>query len=403
MPAFEEARRLILDPLTLLVPEPVILHESLGRVMAEALIASWSLPSYDNSAMDGFAVCTEDCSEGAILRLCGVSHAGSPAPPLEPGGAIKIMTGAPIPAGCDAVIPWEDIEESSGEIKIKTPVCKYQHIRRAGEDVQKGEEILARGTVIRPAEINMLASSGKVSVTVYRRPKVAIVVTGDELIEAGEPLEPGKVINSNELSLAAAVKECGAIPVLLGIARDTHASHIEKMTEGLKADVLITSAGVSTGTRDLVREILMTLGMKLIFHGVDMKPGGPTCFGLQDGRPIFCLPGNPVASLVTFEELVRPALLKMMGHRKVLKPLLPAILQEKVQKRPGKTLFLRVQLVTVGGKRLAYSAGNQKTGMLKTMVRSDGLAMLPADGTVFSPGDEIQVHLLSGENEMLEA
>ncbi len=403
MPAFEEARRLILDHVIPMASESVNLLDAGGRVLAETVTSSYDLPNYDNSAMDGFAVHTEDCRKGVTLRISGSLHAGSESFVLEPGCVAKIMTGAPIPAGCDAVIPLEEVEEKAGEIRIKTTVCKHQHIRFSGEDVKKGEVILSPGTPIRPAEISMLASCGRTSVAVYRQPRVAILVTGDELIEAGDPMMSGKVVNSNGLSLAAAVKECSAIPVSLGIARDTHADHIEKMTEGLKADVLITSAGVSTGTRDFVREALAALSMEPVFEKVAMKPGEPTCFGMRGEKPVFCLPGNPVASLVTFEELVRPALLKMMGHRRVLRPLFPAIVQEEIQKKSGKTVFLRVQLAVVQGKRVAFSAGSQKTGMLKTMIRSDGLAVLPADRTVFSPGEEIQVHLLSDNGDMLEA
>ena len=190
---------------------------------------------------------------------------------------------------------------------------------------------------------------------------------------------------------------------MLGVARDNHASHLEKMLEGLKADVLITSAGVSAGERDLVREVLAELGMRQIFRWVDISPGAPTCFGVKNGKPIFSLPGNPVASMITFEEFVRPALLKMMGHQRVLKPLLRAILQEGARKRAGKIKFLRVRLESVGGKLLAYSAGDQNTGILKTMLLADGLAVLPAERVSFSAGDEVEVHRISEDAEMLEA
>jgi molybdopterin molybdotransferase len=301
------------------------------------------------------------------------------------------------------VVPLEDAEEHDGYVHIARPVSGNQHIRFAGEDVRCGEVILASGTVIRPPEISALASCGKATVAVYRRPRVAILSTGDELIEIGEPPARGKVVDSNGISLAAAVRECGAIPVILGIARDNHASHLEKMTVGLRADVFVTSAGVSVGERDLVREVLADLGMRQIFYGVDMRPGAPTCFGLKDKTPVFCLPGNPVASMIVFEEFIRPALLKMMGHRRVLKPFLRAILQDRVRKKPGKIRFLRVRLESAQGKWLAYSAGEQSTGRLKTMLRADGIALLPADQTAFSPGDEVDVHVISTETEMLEA
>ncbi len=402
MPSFEEARRLILENITRLAPERVGLLESFGRVIAEDMVAPWDMPACDNSAMDGYAVRSADCP--ASLRITGFVPAGAVAAgPVEAGCAIKIMTGAPVPAGCDTVVPFEDAEERGGEVRIATPVTPGQHIRRAGEDVRQGEIVISSGRVIRAAEISMLASCGQVRVMVYRQPTVAILSTGDELLEAGEPLLPGKVVDSNGMSLAAGVLGCGATPAILGIARDNRASHRQKMSEGLKADALITSAGVSAGERDLVREVLAELGMKQVFRRVDIAPGAPTCFGLRDGTPIFCLPGNPVASMITFEEFVRPALLKMMGHRRVVKPLVSAILQEEVRKKRGKVKFLRVRLESAGGKLLAYSSGDQNTGILKTMLEADGLAVLPADRVSFSAGDEVEVHRLSEDAEMLEA
>jgi molybdopterin molybdotransferase len=248
----------------------------------------------------------------------------------------------------------------------------------------------------------MLASFGKAYLPVYRKARVAILSTGDELIELGEPLQAGRIINSNAFSLAAAVMEIGAHPVIVGIARDNRESHREKMLEGLKADALITSAGVSAGDRDLVREILAELGVEQVFWRVDIKPGGPTAFGMKDGKPVFSLPGNPVSTMVTFEEFVRPALLRMMGHKRVIKPFVRAVLQSKARKKSGKINFLRVKLASENGRYLAYSSGDQHTGILKTMLMADAIAVLPADRSDFSPGEEVDVHILSGNVELLE-
>ena len=207
---------------------------------------------------------------------------------------------------------------------------------------------------------------------------------------------------SNAYALAAAVREIGGVPVLLGIARDDPGPMREKLVEGLKADALITSAGVSVGDRDFVRDVLGELEVRQLFHQGKVTPGGPTAFGLQAGKPVFALPGNPVSSLVIFEEMVRPALLKMMGHRRVLKAPVTAILQEPLTKKPGKVHLQRVRLEGSGGGWRAYSAGDQNSGILKTLLRADGLAMLPAEATSFAPGDELRVHLLSGEVEMME-
>jgi molybdopterin molybdotransferase len=403
MPSFEEARRLILDSITPLASERVELLESLGRVTAEDIVSPWNLPSCDNSAMDGYAVRSADCQQPANLRITGFVPAGAVATgPVDAGCAIKIMTGAPIPSGGDTVVPFEDTEERGDQVCIIVPVVRGQHIRFAGEDVRCGETVIASGRVLRAAEISMLASCGRKLVSVYGKPTVAILSTGDELLEAGEPLTLGKIVDSNGMSLAAGVRGCGATPVMLGIARDNHASHLQKMSEGLKADAFITSAGVSAGERDLVREVLAELGMKQLFRRVDIGPGAPTCFGLRDGKPIFCLPGNPVASMITFEEFVKPALFKMMGHRRVLKPLVRAILQEEARKKPGKIKFLRVRLESVGGKLLAYSSGDQNTGILKTMLMADGWAVLPSERVSFSAGDEVEVHIISEDAEMLE-
>jgi molybdopterin molybdotransferase len=403
MPTFEEARRKILQNVTTLGIERVSLLDALGRVIAGDIIAPWDMPCFDNSAMDGFAVRAVDCLSSAALRITGYIPAGGAATdPLETGCAIRIMTGAPIPQGCDAVVPVEETAESGDQVGIRGEVAAGQHIRFRGEDVKTGETIIAAGTVIRPPEISMLASFGKAFLPVYRKARVAILSTGDELIELGEQMTSGRIINSNAWSLAAAVMEIGALPLILGIARDNPESHREKMLEGLKADALITSAGVSAGDRDLVRDILAELGVEQLFWRVDIKPGGPLAFGMKDGKPVFSLPGNPVSTMVTFEEFVRPALLRMMGHKRVIKPFVRAVLQSKARKKPGKINFLRVKLTTENGRYLAYSSGDQNTGILKTMLMADAIAVLPADRTEFSPGEEVDLHILSGNVDMLE-
>jgi molybdopterin molybdotransferase len=384
--------------------ERVELLDSLGRVLGEDIVAPWNIPLCNNSAMDGYAVQAADCTVvPASLRVTGYIPAGGDVPgPVDPGCAIRIMTGAPLPPGCDAVIPVEETDGGREFVTVTSPVTPRQHIRFAGEDVRGGETIMPAGTLIRPAEISMLASCGKVFVPVFRRARVAILSTGDELIEPGEPLTSGKIINSNALSLAAAVREAGAVPIILGIARDNADSHREKIREGLTADVLITSAGVSAGDRDLVRDILGELGVAQVFWRVDIKPGGPTAFGLYQGKPVFSLPGNPVSTMVTFEEFVRPALLRMMGHRRVFRPFVKAVLQGEARKKPGKINFFRVKLAFENGRYLAYSSGDQNTGILKTMLLADAIALLPADRTSFLPGEEVDVQVLSGNVEMHE-
>ena len=403
MPTFEVARSMILSSVSPLGVERVELMAALGRVVAEDVTAPWDLPVYDNSAMDGFAVRAVDCRVGGSLRITGYIPAGGAATPgIEPGCAVRIMTGAPIPPGCDAVVPIEETEPTDDAVLLRERVKPPQHIRFRGEDVRSGDTVVSAGTILRPPEISMLASFGKATVPVHRRARVAVLSTGDELIELGEQPGNGKIINSNALSLAAAVREIGAEPVILGIARDNRESHREKMAEGLKADALITSAGVSAGDRDLVRDCLAELEVRQLFWKVDIKPGGPVAFGMKEGKPVFSLPGNPVSTMVTFEELVRPALLKMMGHRRVIKPYVQAALRAEVRKKAGKVHFLRVRIEVENGRYWASSAGDQNTGILGTMLRANGIAVLPKDKTVFSPGEEVAVHLLHGDVGMLE-
>ena len=398
---FEHARALILENVFSLPAESVPLIEVVGMVLAEEVRAPWDMPSWDNSAMDGFAVRAEDCQTSKPLFIDGYIPAGGTANGISvsPGKAIKIMTGAPTPVGCDTIVPVEETEEKDDHVVIKGRVKVGDHLRVRGEDVQKDEVVISAGSILRPAEINMLASFGFKNVAVLRCPRVAILSTGDELVEPGEPIGPGQIVNSNAYSLAAAVVEVGGIPLLLGIARDNRQSLKEKLTEGLQADVLITSAGVSMGDRDLVCAMLQEVGVESLFWKIDIKPGRPTAFGLKDGKPVFSLPGHPVSSMVTFEELVRPALLKMMGHERVIKPFVKATLQETMTKKPGRVQFLRVRVVNNGERLIASSSGDQNTGILSTMLRANGIAVLPACLERVEAGEEVDVHMIGAVGE----
>jgi len=393
----EEARRIILERVRTLDAERVGLLESRGRVLAVDVAAPWGLPSFTNSAMDGYAVRAEDCRDGVALAIIDYVPAGGRATKsVLPGTAIKIMTGAPLPDGCDSIVPFEHATEVGGTVCVGQPVVAHQHVRFAGEDVSQGEIVLASGAVVRPYEINMLACLGMEDIEVVRRPTVAIVATGDELIALGDRPVPGRIVNSNSYSLAAAIGGVGALPLLLGIAGDNLPVLREKLAEGLKADVLITSAGVSMGDRDLVREVLAELGVEIQFWKVKVKPGKSLAFGVLGEKLVFALPGNPVSAMLTFEEFAAPALLKMMGHRQPVKLLLPAVLQGVIRKKLGETHLVRVRLEYSGGKYLAWSAGKQDTGRLKTLLQANALAVLPAEREYFAAGEEIQVHLLDG-------
>jgi molybdopterin molybdotransferase len=395
MPSFEDARATILDHVTVLDAEPAPLLEAVGRVLAADFVAPCDMPRWDNSAMDGYAVRSADAGGPVWLRVAGYIPAGSDSREVvEPGTAAKILTGAPLPPGADAIVPVEETAECDGLVFVAQPVRRGAHVRRKGEDIREGEMILPRGTVVGPAEVSLLASFSRLSVPVVRRPRVAILSTGDELVEPGNPLAPGLIYDSNALAVAAAVAQLGAEPVSLGIARDDRASLRARLVEGLEADALVTTAGVSMGDRDLVREILEELSVRQVFWKVDIKPGRPTAFAVHGRKPVFSLPGNPVSTLLTFDQFVRPALLKMMGHRDVLRPLVRAVFDEDLLRKPGRVSFLRVRLARRGAGLVARTSGNQETGILKTMLQADGIAIIPADRGALRAGDMVDVQVL---------
>ncbi len=396
MISFLEARQRILDAVDTLAVEKAPLLDAAGRAVAENIVANQPLPTFDNSAMDGYAVQAADCSNGAVLPIAGYLPAGGKMDcRVDSGTVVKIMTGAPIPPGADAIVPFEETEETPEQITILGSVKKGDHIRWQGEDIRTGDKVIAAGTVLRPAEISLLASFSMSTVRVRRRVRVAILSTGDELQEIDELKFEGGIVNSNSWALAAAVREIGGVPLMLGIARDNLESLREKLSDGLQADVLITSAGVSAGDRDLVREVLAELGVEQQFWKINIKPGKPTAFGLKGAVPVFSLPGNPVSTMITFEEFVRPALLKMMGHRVQLKPLFKARLQEPVKKKAGRMQLMRVAIeMNDEGEMLVASSGDQNTGILRTMVYATGIALLEADRDYYAAGEKLDVHLL---------
>jgi molybdopterin molybdotransferase len=401
MTSFEEARRKILEKVAPAGVERVLLLEAAGRISAQDFTATCDMPRWDNSAMDGFAVRSADCLPGVTLSVTDYIPAGaSSETAVLQGCAARIMTGAPIPAGADAVVPFEDTQQEDGTVSLPNPVRKGAHIRFKGEDLAKGDPVVARGTLLGAAQISMLASFAAALVPVYRKVRVAIVSTGDELVELGTEPRGSQIVNSNTLALAAAIKLCGAEPSIIGIARDNRESHLALLTEGLRADALITSAGVSAGDRDLVRETLAELGVLEEFWKVAIKPGGPTAFGMKGNIPVFSLPGNPVSTLITFEQFVRPALLKMMGHTKVLRRTVAGFLESEVRKKPGRLVILRVRVTMQEGRYLVSTSGDQNSGILRTMLGCNALALLPADRTEFRAGEEVALQILDPTLEM---
>ncbi|MBS3918302.1 MAG: molybdopterin molybdotransferase MoeA [Deltaproteobacteria bacterium] len=380
--------------------EKVSILDALGRVIAEDMIAPRDLPPYDNSGMDGYAVRYEDipdASEKNPVRLEVIEdlRAGFISEKtVQKGQAIRIMTGAPIPKGADAVVPVEETERGNGFVIILKAGFPGGYIRRAGEDVKRGDRVITKGDIIRPSEIGMLASMGRSFVSVYQRPSVAVLCTGEELVDVGESLDGVKIVSSNSYTLAAQVRECGAIPIQLGIAKDQKDEIKKKILQGLRSDVFISSAGVSVGDYDFVRDVLKELGVEMIFWRVAMKPGKPVAFWMFDKKPAFSLPGNPVSSMITFEQFVRPSLLKMMGHRQIFQPVIEAVLKEEIRKEPGKKHFIRAMVSFENDGYSVTTTGPQGSGILRSMVRANGLIVIPESQEIVRAGEKVKVQLL---------
>lgn len=380
MTSFLEARDAVLSRVSPLPPEEVPILEAVGRVLAADVAASLDFPPFDNSAMDGWALRAADATEPTTLPVVGRVNAGAPgSAPLSPRTAVRIMTGAPIPAGADTVVPLEDAEERAGTLHLSRVPRSGAHVRHRGDDIAAGAVALRAGTVLGAAEVSFLASVARPTVPVHRRPRVAVVSTGDELVEPGAPLGPGKISDSNGYAVAAAVAQAGGVPLRLGIARDEVEALRALLADGLRADMLITTAGVSMGDRDLVRKVLGELGVENVFSSVEVKPGHPTAFGVRGATAVLSLPGNPVSTLMMLEQLVRPALLRMQGYERVLRPLVPAVLDEPLSHRAGRVTFARVKLERRDGVLRARSAGKQETSFLRPLLEADGIALLPPE------------------------
>jgi molybdopterin molybdotransferase len=396
----EEALDKILDRIQPLGSEKVSILEAVGRVSTEDILANRDIPPFDNSGMDGYAVRAQEIQSASTnhpvrLEVIEDLPAGHvPKKRVERGKAVRIMTGALIPEGADTVVPVEDTKKDGRFTLIFKTTPRGEHIRKAGEDVKKGECVISAGDLIDPAAIGMLASVGCSFVAVYQRATAAILCTGEELVDVDGDLDGIKIVSSNSYSLAAQVKECGAIPIQLGIARDQKEEIREKLLQGLRADVLISSAGVSVGDYDFVKDVLNDLGVEIVFWRVAMKPGMPVVFGTIRDKPLFGLPGNPASSMVSFEQFVRPSLLKMMGHRRLFRPVIDAILKEDIQKRPGRRHFIRALVTVEKDQYSVVPAGAQGSGILKSMVKANGLMVIPEDCDTVKAGEKVKVQLL---------
>jgi molybdopterin molybdotransferase len=400
MISLEEALSQILNTIHPLGLEKVSLLESLGRVIGEDILASRPIPPKNNSAMDGYALRCEDTKSASgenpvTLEVIEDIPAGAiPSKSVGRGQAVRIMTGAPIPEGADAVMQMENTEKDGRNVRIFVEAAKGQDIRLAGEDVRKGEKVISRGDVLRPAEIGMLAALGRSFIPVYQKPVVAILATGDELVDVDESPSPWQIISSNSYALAAQVLECGATPLQIGIAKDTREDLKSKFNAALRADLIISSGGVSVGDYDLVKEIMKEVGNRMQFWQVAMRPGKPLAFGAMNSVPLFGLPGNPVSSMVSFEQFVRPSILKMMGYRNLFRRTVRALLKEPVEKKKGARHFIRARITFEDGRYQVASTGDQGSGILKSMVQANGLIVLPEETTSVKVGETVMVQLI---------
>jgi molybdenum cofactor synthesis domain-containing protein len=394
----EEAQKRILERTRPLGVVSMKFSEALGFVLAEDVRATENMPPFAAAAKDGFAVIAGDTSRER--RLIGEQMAGTTGGPrVEPGTAVRITTGAPVPPGADAVVMVERTEERDGRVVIhQESVEPGADIRPPGQDIEQGQLVLKQGTRLGPAEIGLLATVGQTTVKVYRRPAVAVLSTGDELVEPDESPGPGQIRDSNRYTLAAAVAEAGGLPTIIGLGRDVEATLEELMLEGLKmADVLVTSGGVSMGNRDLVKPILERLGT-VHFGRVFTKPGKPVTFATVNGRPVFAMPGFPVSSLVSFEIFVRPALRKMQGYSRVFRPERKVILEHDVSHSADRTEFQRAIVAYRDGQLYATTTGFQGSGRLLSMVGANALLRLPHGAGDFTRGDVVTA-LVIGEIE----
>lgn len=395
----EDARKIIMENTDILPPETVNIINSLNRVLAEDIYSAENIPHFNNSAMDGYAVVagmTKGASENvpAILQLTGNIPAGYTYKETVQGClSVKIMTGAPIPAGADAVIPIEYAREEGSVVKILREAQKCENIRFEGEDIKKGQLVIPKGRVIRPAEIGMMAALNIDRVRVIKTPVVSILATGDELVDLGDELLPGKVRNINSYSLYAQVAWNGGEPVSLGIARDTKDAIKEKLKKAINSDIFIISGGVSVGDYDFVKKVLAEMGMQEKFWKIAMKPGKPVLFGVMGKTLVFGLPGNPVSSMVAFEQFVLPSIYKLQGKKQKPWKELNVILDEDITKKPGLVHFIRGKTFLKDGKVYVKHTGTQSSGVFSSMVQADCLIVISEETTEVKRGEEVLIQI----------
>jgi molybdopterin molybdotransferase len=392
-----EAVRLVLENTHRLPAENVPLVEARGLALAEDVRARFNSPPFDNSAVDGYAVRSDDAEAGRTFRVVDEAPAGRPATKsVGEGEAIKIFTGGVIPGGADAVVMVENTSGWGEEFELKKAASPGQNVRGSGEDVREGDVILSAGTEIGPPEIALAATQGYGSLPVYRRAEVVVLSTGTELVEPGErELEPGEIYDSNSFAMIAQAEEVGARARRVSAASDDAEVLRDAVKEALEtADVVVTSGGVSVGEKDLVKGTMLELGVEQVFWGVKFKPGKPLFFGVREGASVFGLPGNPVSAMVCFELFVRPALVKMMGREDKGRPRIQVYFEEDVRNNFGRMHAMRVSLQQTEKGWLARSVGAQGSGLVSSLTKADALALIGPESEGVRAGEPVEAIVL---------
>jgi molybdopterin molybdotransferase len=408
LPVAEASARILagIEPLGL---ERVALPDALGRVLATAVASPVTIPAWDNSAMDGYAVRAADVADASEAKpvsldvLETVAAGAFPSRSVSEGQATRIMTGAPVPEGADSVVRVEDTDGGDARVTITSARDIHRNIRRRGEDIQIGRTVLEAGTPIGPAQIGLLASVGAASVDVHRRPRVAFIATGDEVVDLdrfGEALDGRKIVTSNSYTLSAMIRAAGGVPLNRGIARDDPAELRARIESAVGSDLLITSAGISAGEYDYIRTVLAELGVQLEVWKVRMRPGAPLGFGRLGTMPWIGLPGNPVSTMVTFELFVRPMLRRMLGHTRLFRKPVRVTLAEPVNTGAQLTHFLRAIVSVDDGALTARLTGPQGSGILTSMALANALLVVPHERQHYEAGETLNAIPL-GEDAQL--
>ena len=401
---FSEALDIMLNSVDAADGEIVSLINSTGRILFEDIYSNLDIPPFNNSAMDGYAIIAEDTKSCSIdspikLNITGEIQAGiiNNDKRVTSGNTIEIMTGASMPAGADSVIPVEDTKKDGQHVLILKEIKKKQNVRFAGEDISKGQKVLQKGNIIKSADTGLLASLGVKNLKVYKQLKVAVISTGDEIVDIDDEIKPGQIRNSNAYTLIAELKKYNAIPEYLGIAKDTIEDTKNKLIEALNYDMVITTGGVSMGKYDYVKDILKSLGVEVKIDKISVKPGKPLVFGKKNKKLFFGLPGNPVSTMTSFMEFVRPVLLKTMGAVKIDKPLINAILDNNINKKKGRVNLIRGYFTIKNGTFYVSTTGPQGSGILSSMSDANCLIIIPEELETIKAGENIQIQLINHE------